>query len=74
VAADPNAEWADYAGHLATYPGGEMSLEMRPDGIHLGDDAHIVGAWIGDELLRIHEQWITERWITEATADLAPEE
>jgi hypothetical protein len=68
---DPHAELGDYAGRLRTYPGGELDETLRPDGIHLANDqSHLIGNWLGPEVIAIYEDWVVERWIADATADL----
>lgn len=71
---DEHAVLVDYAGHLATYPGGEMDPTMRPDGIHLSTDPDAnaidrVGAWLGPELLDEYGVWITDTWVAGTTAE-----
>ncbi|MEY2458328.1 MAG: hypothetical protein QOG30_158, partial [Acidimicrobiaceae bacterium] len=45
-------EVVDLNAYLASLPGGEMDLSLRPDGVHftLGS-THVVGPWIGQALL-----------------------
>jgi len=42
----------DVAGHLRSLPGGELDPRLRPDGVHLTEDAseEIVG-WLGPEVV-----------------------
>jgi hypothetical protein len=68
---DPDAELADYAGRLRTYPGGELDATLRPDGIHLANDqSHLIGDWLGPETISTYADWVVDRWIADATADL----
>ena len=51
----PNAlQVLDFAGHLREWPGGLFDPELRPDGIHLSNQAAVlVGKqWLGPEILR----------------------
>ena len=53
VAAErPNLRVVDFAGFLATAPGGELDRTMRPDGVHLTDAAALqVAQWLGPQLV-----------------------
>jgi len=46
----------DVAGHLRGLPGGELDPRLRPDGVHLTEDAseEIIG-WLGPELVAAAE-------------------
>jgi peptidoglycan/LPS O-acetylase OafA/YrhL len=74
VEADDHAVLVDFAGHLASYPGGELDPRLRPDGIHLSTDPEAnatdqVGAWLGPELLDRYGTWVTGRWVAGTVDD-----
>lgn len=68
----PRAEIADYAGHLRTYPGGELDETLRPDGVHLANaQTRQVGDWLGPELLELFGARAIEDWRAAVDPDAA---
>jgi peptidoglycan/LPS O-acetylase OafA/YrhL len=69
----PRAAMADYAGHLRTYPGGELDPTLRPDGVHLANaQTRRVGDWLGPEVLTLFGARAIEDWraaVDPATAE-----